>query len=313
MTGHTFITHLCECIGDCVPTCPVECIHRGVTMDGLHFSYIDNNRCIDCGACASVCPIEGAIIEWSEGEWPAIDGPLPGLIVSAKQKEKLQQRVRSIARVDLRSQARAQLWAVDCAARVVDIYEFFQSADESVRHAVVAARAHALAFSHFASEAHDAFLEQREVDPVAREKLKAARAYSESWKEAASKAGQSALRELGYYEPARLAAEAASAACTGNWYAAMAAADAVYALFLPQSEMKARAARENEIYWQHHRLINRMSLVDDKDWPLRSPGRSNPFERAASGANLTLGSRASALNPAEIRHYRRTQAYDFHH
>jgi integrase len=33
----------------------------------------------------------------------------------------------------------------------------------------------------------------------------------------------------------------------------------------------------------------------------------------ASGANLTLGSRASALNPAEIRHYRRTQAYDFHH
>jgi hypothetical protein len=32
-----------------------------------------------------------------------------------------------------------------------------------------------------------------------------------------------------------------------------------------------------------------------------------------SGANLTLGSRASALNPAEIRHYRRTQAYNFHH
>jgi hypothetical protein len=34
---------------------------------------------------------------------------------------------------------------------------------------------------------------------------------------------------------------------------------------------------------------------------------------ATSGANLTLGSRALALNPAKNRHCRRTQAYDFHH
>jgi hypothetical protein len=32
-----------------------------------------------------------------------------------------------------------------------------------------------------------------------------------------------------------------------------------------------------------------------------------------SGSNLTLGSRALALNPAKNRHCRRTQAYDFHH
>jgi hypothetical protein len=43
------------------------------------------------------------------------------------------------------------------------------------------------------------------------------------------------------------------------------------------------------------------------------PCRGFLFSRSSSGANLTLGSRASAVNPAEIRHYRRTQAYDFHH
>ena len=35
--------------------------------------------------------------------------------------------------------------------------------------------------------------------------------------------------------------------------------------------------------------------------------------KQTSGANLTLGSRALALNPAKNRHCRRTQAYDFRH
>ena len=35
--------------------------------------------------------------------------------------------------------------------------------------------------------------------------------------------------------------------------------------------------------------------------------------QAASGANLTLGARASTLKPTVIGHYLRSQAYDFHH
>jgi hypothetical protein len=167
---------------------------------------------------------------------------------------------------------------VDCAARVVDIYEFYQPSDESVRLAVNAARAHALAFSHYACEAHEAFLEGREVNPVALEKLEVAREYCASWKEAASKAARCAVDGS-----ARRAAEAIEAACSCDWYAATAAADAVYKLFLLESEMKADAAYEHEIRWQHHRLITRMSLADDKDWPLRPPGASNPLERVLSG------------------------------
>jgi hypothetical protein len=159
----------------------------------------------------------------------------------------------------------------------VDIYEFYQPADESVRHAVNAAREHALGFSHYASEAHEAFLEGRQVNFVARDKLKAVREYCASWKEAASKAAQSVLAE-----PARRAAEAASSACTGDWYAATAAVNAVYALFEPTSEIKAHAAEEKENYWQHHRLIARMSPAEVKDWPLPPPGISNPFDRVAS-------------------------------
>lgn len=274
MTGHTFITHLCECVGDCVPACPVECIHRGVTAEGDKFSYIDNNRCIDCRACEIVCPIEGAVIEWKASE-----DSHSSFIISAEEKAELQQRVRSISRVDVRSQARAQLWTTDCAARVVDIFEFYQPADESVRHAINAAREHALVFSLYASEVHEAFLEEREENPIAREKLKAVREYCASWQEIASKAAKGVLAE-----PARRAAEAASSACTGDWYAATAAANAVYALFQPMAEIKARSAEEKEKYWQHYRLIARMSPAEVKDWPLPPPGKSNPFDRVASDA-----------------------------
>jgi NAD-dependent dihydropyrimidine dehydrogenase PreA subunit len=61
MTGNYIITSSCECMGDCIPLCPVECIHRGVTAEGRKFSYVDQSRCVDCGACMLVCPIEGAV------------------------------------------------------------------------------------------------------------------------------------------------------------------------------------------------------------------------------------------------------------
>ena len=37
------------------------------------------------------------------------------------------------------------------------------------------------------------------------------------------------------------------------------------------------------------------------------------MEEAASGMNQTLGTVVSAQNTAQNGHYRRTQAYDFHH
>jgi NAD-dependent dihydropyrimidine dehydrogenase PreA subunit len=61
MSGHYFITHSCEAMGDCIPVCPVECIHSARTAEGRKFSCVDQSRCVDCGACMLVCPIEGAV------------------------------------------------------------------------------------------------------------------------------------------------------------------------------------------------------------------------------------------------------------
>ena len=59
------------CAAECVSVCPCDCIHGPPQLEGLARSsagvaelqrYIDPDVCIDCGACASVCP-EGAIFE----------------------------------------------------------------------------------------------------------------------------------------------------------------------------------------------------------------------------------------------------------
>ena len=88
--AYTIVADLCEGIADCIPVCPVECIHwaEGKTnTKDTKYTYIDDSTCIDCGrpspsaasaaasmssatcidcgACLSVCPIEGAILdEW---------------------------------------------------------------------------------------------------------------------------------------------------------------------------------------------------------------------------------------------------------
>ena len=43
-----------DCIncGACASECPVSCISEG---DSIH--VIDADTCIDCGACASICPV----------------------------------------------------------------------------------------------------------------------------------------------------------------------------------------------------------------------------------------------------------------
>jgi ferredoxin len=38
---------------DCVTVCPVACFHGDDEM-----TYIDNEVCIDCGACIPECPVE---------------------------------------------------------------------------------------------------------------------------------------------------------------------------------------------------------------------------------------------------------------
>lgn len=51
------ITEACVDIKDktCLDNCPVDCIYVGGRM-----SYINPDECIDCGACAPLCP-QGAI------------------------------------------------------------------------------------------------------------------------------------------------------------------------------------------------------------------------------------------------------------
>ena len=48
-----------ECIncGSCASVCPVECISEG----SVHYE-VDGSACIDCGACEEACPT-GAITQ----------------------------------------------------------------------------------------------------------------------------------------------------------------------------------------------------------------------------------------------------------
>lgn len=254
MTGHTFITHLCECIGDCVPVCPVECIHSGTTAESRRFSRIDDSRCIDCGACHSVCPVEGAVIEYWLGDDRAQNGVAP----MGKESRELHNRVQSAGRLNAGSEERVQLWLSDCAARVMDIFEHYYPSDPSVHLAILAAR-HSARLADQSGE-----IGRTGFD---REELKPARPYTVSWRKAALNAARNAREE-----PARLAAESAAAACTGDWITASAAIDAIYALHRITSVSQALAACETEVHWQDQRFIARMLLGKIDDWPLPPAG-----------------------------------------
>lgn len=44
----------------CVDACPVDCIHPTPDEPGYDEAeqlYINNNECIDCGACEPACPV----------------------------------------------------------------------------------------------------------------------------------------------------------------------------------------------------------------------------------------------------------------
>jgi NAD-dependent dihydropyrimidine dehydrogenase PreA subunit len=74
----TVVASICEGLGDCIPACPVECIYwaDGRTNDkGTRFVYIDGSECINCHACLSVCPIEGAILSEWKPDLQTIDDP----------------------------------------------------------------------------------------------------------------------------------------------------------------------------------------------------------------------------------------------
>ena len=60
------------CIGtkdsSCVQVCPVDCIHPKPDEPDYEQAeqlYIDPHECIDCDACASVCPVSACVAEYS--------------------------------------------------------------------------------------------------------------------------------------------------------------------------------------------------------------------------------------------------------
>ncbi len=44
----------------CVEVCPVDCIHPS---EGESMLFINPNKCIDCGACESECPVKAIFAE----------------------------------------------------------------------------------------------------------------------------------------------------------------------------------------------------------------------------------------------------------
>src|SRR5262245_46510623 len=99
LSSYTIVADVCEGIADCIPVCPVECIHwaQGRTnSEGTNYVFIDAAVCIDCGTCLSVCPIEGAILD----EWrPELQRPVPiSRSWSSFQPEWRTETARAIAR-----------------------------------------------------------------------------------------------------------------------------------------------------------------------------------------------------------------------
>jgi ferredoxin len=58
------------CIGSkdasCVEVCPVDCIHPTKDEEGFaeaEHLFIDPGECIDCNACAQICPVDACLAE----------------------------------------------------------------------------------------------------------------------------------------------------------------------------------------------------------------------------------------------------------
>jgi NAD-dependent dihydropyrimidine dehydrogenase PreA subunit len=66
--AYTIVSDICEGIADCIAVCPTEAIHWAewrTNAKGTKYVYIDETKCAECGACASACPITGAVLdEW---------------------------------------------------------------------------------------------------------------------------------------------------------------------------------------------------------------------------------------------------------
>ena len=72
--SYTVVADICEGIHDCIAVCPEECMisTHETNAKSTRFTFIEPDRCTDCGACLSVCPIEGAILDnWQ----PALQVP----------------------------------------------------------------------------------------------------------------------------------------------------------------------------------------------------------------------------------------------
>jgi ferredoxin len=48
-----------ELAAECLDVCPVECIDKGEDQ-----FLINPDLCIDCGACAAVCPVDAIVEEY---------------------------------------------------------------------------------------------------------------------------------------------------------------------------------------------------------------------------------------------------------
>jgi NAD-dependent dihydropyrimidine dehydrogenase PreA subunit len=69
---YTIVSDICEGAADCIPVCPVDCIHwpdgEPKNEKGFKYPYIDHDTCIDCGACLAACPVEGAVLDDAQPE-----------------------------------------------------------------------------------------------------------------------------------------------------------------------------------------------------------------------------------------------------
>ena len=126
MAGHAFTTFRCECSGNCIAICPTEAISRSAAAERRSIVEVDRSRCIDCGACVSACPIDGAIIALAAlSAWSKTDTDEKTL--DRQRRDAVMTMLYRQARHDLLVESRFRLWTADCVEDVLHLLAKIES------------------------------------------------------------------------------------------------------------------------------------------------------------------------------------------
>ena len=256
MAGHAFTTFRCECSGNCIAICPTEAISRSAAAERRSIVEVDRSRCIDCGACVSACPIDGAIIALAAlSAWSKTDTDEKTL--DRQRRDAVLTMLYRQARLDLLVESRLRLWTADCVDDVLYLLAKTDPWRKRVQDALHAAREHARALRRYALEVQSARIERRPTAPAAAACLALAREGTTAWK--ANMQNEAVSTNCDIF---RSIAQSADAACSGFRRAATSAVEAACRSAVQTDPELARVRRDNMEQRQFTQLLKRIGPRD---------------------------------------------------